>query len=354
MKAKAIAELEVLDWIREKLRELNPGRRVDVYKSGGDKFLWFLRHGDISGAPDFLAEIDGEKSSIEFQYGGSDIQESYVFDFKISKVRERAKAGGRPVPKDTLFIYLFRQAPQKFAFITAGWILERGVEGVAPAWGNRKVYKITGTQLLTKTMDDSDLPRIWEIINAKLFILHFQHTLIDNNKERLSHLLQGVIDENRIVKIIPNDLDSFFRVCFILDNIDKIPKNANIWLVYLLSFVCENTSLEDISKIVYSIDFLYSKIEELRPNELALMVGKVKELLAQIRRYCRQDGSYSSSNSVSPMEETRCALFSINLIEDLIQDMLHYYGASGLSPIRKIYENVEDIQKTYGLIVSES
>lgn len=315
---------------------MNPKKQVQVYKSGGDKFLWFLRQGGISREADFLVEIDDKKLEIEFQYGGADIQENYIFDFKISKVGKKVKGQGERIPKNTLFLYLFKEATTKYAFITAEWILERGVEGVAPAWGNREVYKISGKQLLTAVKEDFTLQQIWNGINAKLFLLEFQHGLININKERLSHLLQGVIDENKIMKIIPKDLDSFFKVCFILDNINKIPKNANLWFIYLLSYVNNDVTLEDISKIVYCIDFLYSKIE-LKPNELIQLVSKTRELLEKVKTFYKEDGTYTSSLESSPLDETRYALFSINLLEDLIQDIIFYYSVTELKPIKKIY-----------------
>jgi hypothetical protein len=37
-------------------------------------------------------------------------------------------------------------------------------------------------------------------------------------------------------------------------------------------------------------------------------------------------------------------------LEDLIQDIIYYYSVSELQPIKKIYENVNDIEKTYKLI----
>jgi len=61
-------------------------------------------------------------------------------------------------------------------------------------------------------------------------------------------------------------------------------------------------------------------------------------------------GSYKSSLTSSPLDETRYALFSINLLEDLIQDMIYYYSVTELEPIKKIYENVRDVEKTYRLI----
>jgi len=187
-------------------------------------------------------------------------------------------------------------------------------------------------------------------IDVKNFILNFQHLLIDINKEKLSYLLQSVVDENKIVKIIPKDLDSFFKICFILVNLNKIPKNANLWLVYLLSYINKNILLEDISKIVYCIDFLYSKIE-LKSNELIQLVSKSKELMETINTYYQKDGSYRSSLTISPLEETRHALFSINILEDLIQDMIFYYSKnypdilSEVKPIKKIYENIKILKK---------
>jgi len=37
-------------------------------------------------------------------------------------------------------------------------------------------------------------------------------------------------------------------------------------------------------------------------------------------------------------------------LEDLIQDIIYYYSVMELKPIKKIYENVEEIEKTYKLI----
>lgn len=57
-----------------------------------------------------------------------------------------------------------------------------------------------------------------------------------------------------------------------------------------------------------------------------------------------------ASLRVSPLDETRHALFSINLLEDLIQDMIFYYSIAEWPPIRKIYENIGDVEKTYKLL----
>jgi len=349
MKKKSIAELEVLEWIEGKVKGMYPSRHVKVYKSGGDKFLWFLRQGGISRDPDFIAEVDDERMEIEFQYTGGDIQKDSIFDFKISKVGKKIKGETKRVPKNVLFLYLFQEAQIKFAFMDAKWILSNGKEGVAPAWGNREVYKISGRQLLTKVAQDPSLEQIWRFINAKLFLLDFQHELIDMNKEKLSHLLQGVVDEEKIVKIIPKNIESFFEVCFILDSFNKIPQNANLWLIYLLIYITPEILLEEISKIVYCVDFLYSKIQ-LKTNEIGSLVEKIKNLIEKVKSFEKKDGSYVSSIEVSPLEETRYAVFSINLLEDLIQDMIFYYSVSDLRPVKKIYENVKNVEKTFGFL----
>lgn len=51
MKKKAIAELEVLEWLESRVKELHQKKRVKFYKSGGVKFLWFLRKGGVSREP---------------------------------------------------------------------------------------------------------------------------------------------------------------------------------------------------------------------------------------------------------------------------------------------------------------
>ncbi len=346
MKKKAIAELEVLEWLESKVKQLYPKRQVKVYKSGGDKFLWFLRKGGVTRAPDFIAEINDEKIEFEFQYAEKADLEFY--DFKVSKVAK--KAGNKPVPiKNKFFAYIHKPL-LKYAIFKPEWVLKNGEYGVVEAWRSY-AFRVPKERFEGLLKPDPRLKTLCQRIDAKNFILNFQHAWIDINKDRLSYLLQGVIDENKIVKIIPKDMDSFFKVCFILDNLNKTPQNANLWLIYLLSYINKNISLEDMSKIVYCIDFLYSKTE-LKPNELTLLTDKVKSLIATINRFYQTDGSYKSSLTASPLDETRCALFSISLLEDLMQDMIYYYSVTELLPVKKIYENVKDIEKTYRLLIT--
>jgi len=58
MKRKAIAELEILDWLKTKLPSIFPEEKITVSKSGSDAFLWFLRQGGITREPDYTAKIN--------------------------------------------------------------------------------------------------------------------------------------------------------------------------------------------------------------------------------------------------------------------------------------------------------
>lgn len=344
MKRKAIAELEVIEWLEKKLKKLNPKKKVKIYKSGGDKFLWFLRKGGISREPDFIAEINGDKIEFEFQYAEKENLDFY--DFKISKVSK--KKGNRRVPIDNKFFIYIHKPLLKYAIFNSDWIMKNGEYGMVEAWRSY-AFRIPKHKFEKILLKDKDLPKLCYLIDAKNYLLNFQHNLIEINRDKLSYLFQQVIDDNKILKIIPKDLDSFFKVCFVLDHLNKIPQNANLWLVYILSYIKDNLSLEDISKIVYSIDFLYSKVE-LQSNEINLLVKKIKELERLIDKYSQEDGSYKSSLTASPLDETRYALFSINLLEDLIQDIIFYYSVKELKPIEKIYQSLKYLDKTYKLI----
>ena len=58
-------------------------------------------------------------------------------------------------------------------------------------------------------------------------------TSIDLWEDKLFKELQKVVDEEKLVKITPQTSEGFFKVCFILDHLDKVPENTSLWLVYL-------------------------------------------------------------------------------------------------------------------------
>ncbi|MBI5573645.1 MAG: hypothetical protein HY919_03720 [Elusimicrobia bacterium] len=353
MKKKAIAELEVKKWLEKLLQKEYQSNKITVEKYGGDKFLWFLRGGGVTQASDYIVKGMSENEIfIELQYAN---EEMTCYDFKRSKVGIKKKGIPKRIPKDNLkFLYLIQSLP-KYAMLSPDWIIKCGTEKVSAAWGSREVYAIKNEDLATQQKEDKELEKIWSTINIKNRLLEFQHQKIEKIKEELSYLLQQIIDEEKIVQIIPKSLESFFRICFILDSIGKIPKNANLWLIYVLHFFNENPTSEELTKIIYSVDFLYSKTS-LTQSGLKTFADFLKQVLSNIKNFQQNDGSYKTNKNLSPIEETRNMIFCINLLEDLIQDILYYYPEEsqnfGLKPIEKIFENVGSIEKVYEFITS--
>lgn len=239
----------------------------------------------------------------------------------------------------------------RYAFIKPEWIVENGKIGSVPAWGSRQAYRVPKNKFDKILLKDETLKPVLKIIEAKIKILYFQHELLNEWKEKLSKEIQKVIDENKIIKIIPKKLESFFKVCFILDHIDKIPQNLNLWLIYLLSYINnEELDLKKISMLIYSIDFIYSKIDKIENNEIKELEKKIEHLLNLInKKYYNEKGFYESNTMESPYNETRFALFSINLLEDIIQDSIYYHNAN-FTPIKKIYQNVKSPLKIMEMI----
>ena len=139
MKKKAIVELEIKEWLEEKLKKELKNKDIVVEKYGGDKFLWFLRGGGITRNPDYIVYInENEKLFIEFQYANK--EDLQFFDFKISKVAKKVK--GKRIPhKNKIFFYILKNS-LRYAFITPQWIIENGEIGIVPAWGSRQAYRV--------------------------------------------------------------------------------------------------------------------------------------------------------------------------------------------------------------------
>jgi hypothetical protein len=349
MKQKAIAELEILPWLRGKIREKD--KKAVVEKFGGDRFIWFLRKGGITREQDFIIKYaGGDIKHVEFQYAK---EELIAYDFKISKIASKDRVSKRRVPKDDTKILYVVKPISKFAILQPMWIVKNSKETVAAAWGNAPVFRVGREKFKKILREDKELGRICALIDRKTALLDFQYKAIDIEKEKMSYLLQQVVDENKILRIIPKTIDGFFKVCFVLNNIDKTPVNANLWLIYLLSFINRELNSYELFQLVYSIDFLYPKIE-LNKNELTQLVSGLKQAQNQVYKFWKADGSYQSDKTLSPIEETRNSLFIINILEDITQDILYYYAKaailSSLSPVTRIYQGIPDIDKVFNFI----
>ncbi len=346
MKQKAIAELEILPWLRSKIKKEN--KKAHIEKSGGDKFIWFLRKGGITREPDFVIRYaQGHTEYMEFQYAKEELK---AYDFKISKIAPKNRKLNKRVPKnDTKILYIIKPS-REFAVLKPSWIVNNSTQTIAPAWGNAPVFRVPKEKFKKILKKDKKLKAVCDLIDKKTAVLDFQHKAIEQEKEKLSYILQQVVDEKKVLKIIPKTLDGFFKVCFTLNHLEKTPVNAGLWLVYLLSFLGQKLNSHKIFQLVYSLDFLYSKID-LKKNEVGILIKGIISLHKKLKQFSKPNGSFQSDKTLAPLEDTRYSLFAINILEDLTQDILFYYKkTAGLKPINKIYQTVPVIDKTFKFI----
>lgn len=346
MKQKAIAELEVLPWLRQRIKKKH--KKAIVEKFGGDKFIWFLRKGGITREPDFVVQYaNKEIKYVEFQYAKEELN---AYDFKISKITPKDRSLKKRIPKDDTEILYIIKPTWEFAILNPAWIAKNSKQTIAPAWGNAPVFRVPKNKFKRILKKDKDLKDICQTIDRKIAILDFQHQTIEIEEEKLSYLLQQVIDKEKVLKIIPKTLDGFFKVCFVLNHIEKTPVNVNLWLVYLLSFLGQKLNSYELFQLIYSLDFLYPRIE-LKKNELSRLIEGLIKTDERIGKFAEPDGSFRSDKKIAPLEDTRYSLFVINILEDLIQDVLYYYGDGiKLTPVSKIFQNIPHLAKTYKFI----
>lgn len=347
MKQKAIVELEILSWLRGKIKEED--NKAIVEKFGGDKFIWFLRKGGITREPDFILKYSNKKIKyLEFQYAKKELN---AYDFKISKIAPKDRTLKKRIPKTNTEILYVIKPTGEFAILEPAWIVKNSEQTIAPAWGNAPVFRVPQNKFKKVLRRDKTLKSVCDLIDKKIAILDFQHEVINMEKEKLSCLLQQVIDEEKILKIMPKTLEGFLKVCFILNHIEKAPINASLWLVYLLSFLEEKLDSYELFQLTYCLDFLYSQTK-LETNELNRLIKGLKRISSRVKRFSASDGSFRSDKNIAPLEDTRYSLFVINILEDLSQDILYYYGNNiALRPISRIYQTVPHIDKTFQFII---
>lgn len=107
-----------------------------------------------------------------------------------------------------------------------------------------------------------------------------------------------------------------------------------------------------MSRFVFSLDYLYSGIETLEQNELRTVIKSIAAVAKLLDRH--HAANFRTSNVLSPREEIRNYLFSVNPYEDLVQDVILNYMKEErnreLPPITKIFQTVKDIEKVHAEI----
>ena len=160
MKQKAIAELDMLQWLKNKFKEQNS--KILVEKFGGDKYIWFLRKGGITREPDFVIKYpNGTEEFLEFQYAKEELSN---YDFKISKITPKRKK----LQKENKKILYLVKPIARFAIIEPDWIAKNGIKTVAAAWGNAPVYRVPSKQFNEFLEEDKNLIKVCDSIDKKI------------------------------------------------------------------------------------------------------------------------------------------------------------------------------------------
>ncbi len=337
MKKKAIAELEIKNWFEEMLKALYDTDNVTLEKSGGDAHIWFLRRGRISGEPDYVAHVDGSKRQFEFQYS-SDADLKF-YDFKVSKVGKKIK-GTRVVHVDREFLYIIKPS-NKFAIFTPQWVMQHGKEAGVPAWGNSPAFRVPQDVFNKIFTFDKKLSQVTKMIDIKNKLLDIQLEFIQSKKKNLSDNLQKIIDTNHEFKIIPKTLSGFYETCFLMEQIGKYPTNYSLWLVYGSSFCCGKLNSKEVAGLLYSLDFLYGGANNLEDNTLRAFVDAMQKISVYLTQM--QEKNLQTCLDLSPREELVNFLFTVNLYEDIVQELRYLYGIDCFAPINKIFQSIKDI-----------
>lgn len=354
MKRKAIAELEAIEWIESVLQREYSGSQARVEKSGGDRFLWFLRGGGVSREPDYIATVDEKTYKIEFQY--ADKADIDFYDFKLSKISRQDKAAGERVPKDDVVILYIDKMRSQYAFLTTAWIAQNGIIGQVPAW-RTEAYRVPAKKFRENLKQDESLSDLIQRIDDKNILLEFQHGAYERARRDLQQRVENAVLSGVDFRLIPTTLEGFWEACVILEAMERCSESLDAWLQKALDFANEAFTLEKLFKASFCLDYLYfckpvpdSGVEWEQANDWLSRLGEVfHTIIERVNKFYSGHGQFQSESQRSACEETRYALFAIGVVEDMIQDAWHYYPETIAgriqnfpNPIKRIYQSVSD------------
>jgi hypothetical protein len=354
MKRKAIVELEAIEWIKSVLQREYSESQVRVEKSGGDRFLWFLRGGGVSREPDYIATVGKKRYEIEFQYAEkSDIE---FYDFKLSKISKKDRTADKRVPKDDVLILYIDKTRGQYAFLTTAWVAQNGTIDEVPAW-RTSAYRVPAEKFRENLKQDESLSDLIQRIDDKNTLLEFQHGAYEKARHDLQRKIEDAVLSGVDFHLIPTTLEGFWEACVILEAMGRCPESLDAWLQKALDFANEVSTLEELFKASFCLDYLYfckpvpsSGVGLEQANDWLSRLGEVfRTIIERVNKFYSGQGQFQSEPQGSACEETRYALFAIGVVEDMIQDAWHYYSETIVkeaqnfpSPIQYIYQSVSD------------
>ena len=262
----------------------------------------------------------------------------------MSKVGKKQGGRARVPYTDRDFFYIIKDTAQ-YAFITPEWIDQNGQVRGVPAWGNRTAYRVPREVFLPLFVDGgADLEEAIKVVDNKNYLLEFQSEFMEQEVRQLSRELQQVVDEERLLSIVPRTLEGFYRVCFLLDKIGKQPDAPGVWMVYLMSFFNDNMKAADFARYIYALDFLYFKCRSVQGNERIALGKAITQAMAYIERRftAAGEGVLVTDFDEAPIEALRQIVFAANLLEDIRQDVAVNLEVA-VPKVAIIFEMVPDV-----------
>jgi hypothetical protein len=247
---------------------------------------------------------------------------------------------------------LILKDPARYVLLSPLWIAKHGKVAEVPAW-RTEAYRVPVAVLEDRAIIEPTLEPVLLTIDLKNQLLEFQNSLFDIVADELSSVLQTVIDENQLVSIVPETLEGFFQVCFLMTVLGKELKNKKMWLSYLASFTDLLTDSRRLYQLMFSLDFLYFVLP---PDRQVLKI--VEEPLRRVeQRITEWQGpqGFTSSPHLSPLREVQYSLASLNMLEDIIQDASYYVGLPpGLRPVTTIFDRITYLQDVAAIVSREN
>ena len=342
MKKKGIVELEFLPYLRDILIQRFGDESITVEKYGSDSKLWFFRSGgQLTQTPDYLARQSGQQLGLyEFQYASSAPD---YFDFKVSKIGTKRRGASFREPYTDREIFYVILDENKFSVFTPEWVIQNGEEGFISAWRSQG-YRVKREEFLPIFQEGgSDLRKVIQSVEDKQYLLEFQKRFLEKENERLAQKLQRVVDEEIIFKIVPRTLTGIYEVCYFMYKLDRKPDVPGMWLVYLATLFKDDLPSIEFAKLMFAFDFVYFKCDDFPENEKQVVKQVVAKATDFIERRINADNGYVSVDpQESLIEGTSHIIFSVNLLEDIVQDAVVNFGVS-LPCVNKIFQTLPNV-----------
>ncbi len=344
MKKKGIVELEFLPYLQDILIQRFGDESITVEKYGSDSRLWLLRpEGQLTQTPDYLAKQSGQELGFyEFQFATTSGTLDY-FDFKVSKIGKKRRGVSSREPHADREIFYVICDENKFSIFTPKWVIENGTEDFVPAWRSQG-YRVKREKFLPIFQDGgSDLRKVIQSVEDKQYLLEFQKQFLEKENERLAKKLQRVVDEEIVFKIVPRTLTGIYEVCYFMYKLDKKPDVPGMWLVYLATLFKDDLPSIEFAKFMFAFDFVYFKCDDFPENEKQVVKQAVAKATNFIERRVNADnGRVSVDPQESLIEGTANIIFSVNLLEDIVQDAVVNFGVS-LPCVNKIFQTLPNV-----------